>query len=64
MSCGVCRRRGSAPELLWLCRRLSAVAPIQPLAWEPPYAVGGVLKWGKKKKRHNIVKKIGKGVNS
>ena len=27
---------------LWL--RLAAVAPIQPLAWEPPYAVGVALK--------------------
>jgi len=26
--------------LLWLWRRLVATAPIQPLAWEPPYAAG------------------------
>jgi len=26
--------------LLWLWRRLAATAPIQPLAWEPPYAAG------------------------
>ena len=26
--------------LLWLWRRLKATAPIQPLAWEPPYAAG------------------------
>ena len=30
--------------LLWLCCRLSAVAPIRPLAWEPPYAAGAALK--------------------
>ena len=26
--------------MLWLWRRPVATAPIQPLAWEPPYAVG------------------------
>ena len=40
MSCGVGRRRGSDPVLLWLWRRPVATAPIQPLAWEPPYAAG------------------------
>ena len=28
--------------------RLAAVAPIQPLAWEPPYAAGTALKKEKK----------------
>ena len=46
MSCGVGRRRSSDPALLW-CRP-AAEAPIQPLAWEPPYAMGVALK--KKKK--------------
>ena len=32
------------PTLLWLWCRLAVVALIQPLAWEPPYAVGGALK--------------------
>ena len=40
MSCGVGCRHGSDPELLWLWRRQVATAPIQPLAWEPPYAAG------------------------
>ena len=40
MSCGVGRRHGSDPALLWLWRRPVATAPIQPLAWEPPYAAG------------------------
>ena len=40
MSCGVGCRRGSDPALLWLWRRPVATAPIQPLAWEPPYAAG------------------------
>ena len=30
--------------LLWLWPRLAAVAPTQPLAWEPPYASGAALK--------------------
>ena len=47
MSCGVGRRRGLDLALLWLWRRSAATAPIRPLAWEPPYAVGGALK-----KRH------------
>ena len=40
MSCGVGRRHGSDLAWLWLWWRLAAVAPIQPLAWEPPYAAG------------------------
>ena len=40
MSCGVGHRRGSDPALLWLWRGPVATAPIQPLAWEPPYAAG------------------------
>ena len=40
MSCGVGRRLGSDPTLLWLWRRLVATTPIRPLAWKPPYAVG------------------------
>ena len=36
---------------LWLWYRLVAIAPIQPLAWEPPYAVDEALKKIKKKKK-------------
>ena len=39
MTCGVGCRHGSDPELLWLWRRPAAVAPIRPLAWEPPRAM-------------------------
>ena len=47
MSCGVGCRCGSDPELLWLwCR---PAAPIQPLAWELPYASGVAPKRQKKK---------------
>ena len=31
------------PALLWLWWRPEAVALIKPLAWEPPYAMGGAL---------------------
>ena len=51
MSCGVGRRRGLDPKLLWLWHRLEATAPIGPLAWEPPYAVGAALKKIKKRKK-------------
>ena len=42
--------------LLWLWRRLAAVAPIRPLAWEHPYAMGAALKKAKrpKKKKKDI----------
>ena len=50
MSCGVGRRRGSDPTLLWLWCRPEAVALIGPLAWEPPYAIGAALERPKKKK--------------
>ena len=51
MSCGVGRRRGSDLVWLWLCRRPAAVALIQPLVWEPPYANGAALKRQKTKKK-------------
>ena len=41
MSYGVGHRCGWDPMLLWLGHRLAATALIRPLAWEPPYAVGG-----------------------
>ena len=50
MSCGVGHRRGSDLVLRWLRCRLAATAPIQPLAWEPPYAAGATLKRTKDKK--------------
>ena len=51
MSCGVGCRHGSDLTLLWLWCRLAAIAPIGPLAWEPPYAVGVALKRQKKKRK-------------
>ena len=51
MSCGVGHRRGLDLALLWLGPRLAVTAPIQPRAWEPPYAAGAALKKKKKEKR-------------
>ena len=51
MSCGVVRRHGSDPMLLGLWHRPAAAAPIQPLAWELPYASGMALKHKKEKKK-------------
>ena len=51
MSCGVGLRHGSDPRLLWLWCRPVAIAPIQPLAWEPPCAEGVSLKRQKTKKK-------------
>jgi len=48
---GVGRRCSSDLVLLWLWRRLAAVALIRPLAWEPPYAAGVALKRQKTKKK-------------
>ena len=56
MSCGVGRRDGSDPALLWLRCRLTAVTPTGPLAWEPPCATGVALEKTKdKKKKKNYV---------
>ena len=48
MSCGVGCRFGLDLALQWLWYRPIAVAPIRPLAWEPPYAAGAALKREKK----------------
>ena len=48
MSCGVGHRRGSYPVLLWLWCRPAAIALIQPLAWEPPYAMGAAQEVAKR----------------
>jgi len=51
MSGGVVPRHSSDLALLWLWRRLAATAPIRPLAWEPLYAAGAVLKKKKDRKK-------------
>ena len=55
MSCGVGHRHGSDPALLWLWRRPAATAPIRPLAWEPPHAMGVALKRQKDQKKKKIL---------
>ena len=52
MSCGICRRCGSDPMLLWLWSRPAATALIRPLAWESPHAVGAALKKRQKTKKY------------
>ena len=42
------------PELLWLCCRPTAAAPIQPLVWELPYAIGVALKRGGGEKKNTF----------
>ena len=54
LSCGIDHRCDLDPVLLWLWYRVAAVDPIQPLAWEPPYATGVALKKQKKKKKKKI----------
>ena len=58
VSCGVGRRHGLDSVLLWLWWRPAATAPIQPLAWEPPYTSGMALKSRKKKKKEKKKRKV------
>ena len=51
MSCGVGRRHGSDPTLLW--RRPAATALIRPLAWEHPYAATAAQEMAKRQKQTN-----------
>ena len=53
MSCGVGCRYVSDPELLWLWRGPVTTAPIRPLAWEPPYAMGAALGKAKRQKKES-----------
>ena len=39
------------PALPWLWCRPTAIAPIRPLAWEPPYDEGGSLEKAKRQKK-------------
>ena len=48
MSFGVGCRLSLDLALLWLWCRPAAVAPIRPLAWEPPYADSMAIKSKKK----------------
>ncbi len=57
MGCGVSHRCGLDLALLWLWRRLAAIALIRPLAWEPPYAEGVALEKAKRQKKKKKEKK-------
>ena len=58
MSCGVGCRGGLDPELLQLWFRPVATAPIRPLSWEPPYAVGAALEKTKRQKKKKKKKEV------
>ena len=51
MNCGVGHRHSSDPTLLWLWGRPVSIAPIWPLAWEPPYAAGVAQEMAKRQKK-------------
>ena len=51
-------RHGLDPTLLWLWHRPAAIAPIQPLAWELPYAAGADLKKDPKKDKYQYSENI------
>ena len=55
MNCGVGGRRGLDPALLGLWCRPAATAPIRPLVWEPPHALGVALKKHLEKKEEEEV---------
>ena len=58
MRCGVGRRCVSDPTLLWFWHRPAAIAPIRPLAQEPPYATGAAPEKAKKKKKKKKKKSV------
>ena len=64
MSCGVGRRHSLDPALLWLWRRPAATAPIRPLVWEPPYAVGAAQEMEKRQKKKKQKTKQSRRYNS
>ena len=62
--CHVGGRHGSDSVRLRLWQRSAAVAPMWPLAWELPYAMGVALKCQKKKKTKNNEKTLPAWQNS
>ena len=55
VSCGVGLGCSSDLALLWLWCRPAAAAPIQPLAWELPYAKSVALRKPKRKKEKDPI---------
>ena len=64
MSYSVGFRHHSDPMLLWLWCKPAAAAPIQPLAWDRPYAAGVALKRFFLNFFNKIIKKILKRLGS
>ena len=52
---GIGHRHSSDLALLWLWCRPAATAPIQPLAWEPPYDTGAALKSKKQTQKEILI---------
>ena len=52
MNCGVGHRCSSDLGFLRPWHRPAATAPIRPIAWEPPFAMGVALKGQKDKKKY------------
>ena len=61
VSCGVVRRCCLDPAWLWLWCGPVATAPIQALAWEPPYTVGTALKSKINKQTNKMFNALAKG---
>ena len=57
VNCGIGRRCGLDPVLLWLWCRPAAAAPIRCLTWELPYAAGMALKKKAKKPKTKTLQK-------
>ena len=61
MSCGIGCRQGTDLTFLWLWLRPVARVPIQPLTWDPPYAMDVALKdknKNKNKEGHYLMIKV------
>ena len=46
------------PPLPWPWHKPAAIAPIRPLAWEPPYAMGAALKKKEKRKKEKSMNSL------
>ena len=55
---------GVGLALLWLWHRPEAVAPLRPLAWEPPYALGAALKKKQINDNNNFILIVGMSLSS
>ena len=64
MNCGLGHRHGWDPTFLWLWCGPATIAPIQTLAWEPPYAEGATLEKAKRQKKNKKKNKKNKIPNA